>query len=254
MHLHSDFSVDADDTMEAMCEKAVELGLKGICFTEHMDMNPRDPAYDYFNLNSYLEAVKNIEAQYKDKLMVLGGVEYNRPQLYAETLKEVRKSEVDVILGSIHWMDQMMFGSGDIVKKYSPGNIFTRYYDIMKTMVSEGEFDVLSHLDYPKRYIKEKVESHNYKDVIKEILEILIKKDIALEINTASLRKDFEESMPGPKILRLYQDLGGKKVTLGSDAHRVSEIAANFEYGLQLVDKYNFTYGYFKDRKFVQLN
>lgn len=254
MHLHSDFSVDADDTVEAMCNKAVELNLKGICFTEHMDMNPEDPAYDYFDLGLYLETMEKIKNKYKDKLMVMGGVEFSRPHFHPETGEVLENSKVDVILASIHWLDRIMFGDEKLTQKYTSNQVFKKYYKEMKKMVEYGEFDVLAHLDFPKRYVEEEIPVVKYQKLIRKILNLLIKKDIVLEINTSTLRKGFNDCMPASEILAWYAELGGKKVTLGSDAHRIGEITSNFDYALKMVDKYNFEYGYFNDRNFVKLN
>lgn len=36
-HMHSSFSADSDTPMEVMIHRAVETGLQGITFTEHLD-------------------------------------------------------------------------------------------------------------------------------------------------------------------------------------------------------------------------
>ena len=254
MHLHSDYSVDADDTINDMCQKAIDLGLKGICFTEHLDMNPKDPAYDYFELNSYLQALTKAKTDFENELLVLGGVEFNKPNCYPEKLKEVISSKFDVILASIHWMDEMMFGSGDLVESYATAKIFNKYYKLMLEMVKYGDFDILAHMDFPKRYVAGKVDITDNFEKIKEILKVIIQKDIVLEINTSSIRKGIKDCMPGREILSLYYDLGGNKVTLASDAHRVSEIAADFDFALEIIDKFDLTAGYFQSRNFKKLN
>ena len=38
-HVHSDFSSDSQAPMEAMVQEGIRLGLPGICFTEHMDLD-----------------------------------------------------------------------------------------------------------------------------------------------------------------------------------------------------------------------
>ncbi len=39
-HVHSNFSGDSQAPMEQVIERAIQLGLKMLCFTDHMD-------YDY---------------------------------------------------------------------------------------------------------------------------------------------------------------------------------------------------------------
>lgn len=84
-------------------------------------------------------------------------------------------------------------------------------------------------------------------------MQTLIQKDIALEINTSLLRKGREETMPEEWILKFYAELGGKKVTIGSDAHRVGELGSHLEAAVQLVKKYDLTCGYYKNRRFHQV-
>ena len=36
-HMHSSFSADSDTPMESMIQRAIELGIQGITFTEHLD-------------------------------------------------------------------------------------------------------------------------------------------------------------------------------------------------------------------------
>ncbi len=47
-HLHTGITIDASGTMEDYCKKAVELGYKYICFTNHMEMDDAlSGVYDY---------------------------------------------------------------------------------------------------------------------------------------------------------------------------------------------------------------
>ena len=40
---------------------------------------------------------------------------------------------------------------------------------------------------------------------------------------------------PGPDILRWYAEMGGERVTLGSDSHRPEQIGAGLEVALQAI-------------------
>ena len=251
MHTHSTHSVDAHNSIQEMCDRALELNLEGICFTEHLDMHPEDPAFDYFDLISYLNDIQEAKEKYQEELIVLGGVEFCEPQSYPEKLKEIELKEVDVVLASIHWMEEMMFGQGELINTYSPAEIYKRYYKLILEMVEHGGFEVLAHFDLPKRYLDTNKGKHVHLDLIKEILKKAITRDIVLEINTSSLRRGMDELLPGEKIIQIYTELGGNKVTLGSDAHRVSDIAADFDRGQEVIEKYNLECGYFKEREFI---
>ena len=85
----------------------------------------------------------------------------------------------------------------------------------MLQSISSYSFQAMAHLDFPRRYfdsweIPEKT--------INSILELMIKKEILLEINTSSISNDCTEPLPSYNIIKKYIELGGKKVVLGSDA------------------------------------
>lgn len=252
MHTHSAFSIDADNSVNEMCKKAVEIGLTAICFTEHLDMNPCDQGYGFFKPGAFLKAVEDARKKYQGKIMILSGVEFSEPHIYKKKFQETAAKGFDVIMAAVHCLDDMFVGQKELLEKYAPEQIYLSYYKLVLDAVKFGGFDVMAHLDFPKRYMKKN--KFNENGIVKEILQTLIKKNIALEINTSLLRKGWKETMPEESILKLYAELGGDKVTIGSDAHRIAEIASNFEYAVELIEKYKLTYGYYKKREFYNVS
>ena len=51
----------------------------------------------------------------------------------------------------------------------------------------------------------------------------------ALEINTAALRQPLNKLSPEVDILKRFKELGGKYVSVGSDAHYAEHLSANIE-------------------------
>lgn len=247
LHTHSDFSIDAENSLEEMCEKAVELGLSAICFTEHLGFDPCDQGYGFFKPAAFLKAVEEAREKYQGKIIILSGVEFSEPHNYKKEFQETAAMGFDMIMAAIHSIDHMFVSEKELLEKYSPEQIYASYYQLTLETVRFGGFDVLAHLDFPKRYIKT---GGKESGIVKEILKTLIKKDIALEINTSLFRKGRKKTMPEESILKLYAELGGKKVTIGSDAHRTAEIASHLEAAVQLIEKYDLTCGYYKNRRF----
>jgi histidinol-phosphatase (PHP family) len=142
-------------------------------------------------------------------------------------------------------------GQKELSEKYSQAEIEEIYYNLIYKTIENGGFDVLAHLDFPKRYYGE---SKVGPKTLSRILKLLIEKDIALEINTSSIRKGLKESMPSISIVEEYVQLGGKKLTLGSDAHIAEDVGADFE---DVISRLSETavnlIGIFKERKFVKL-
>lgn len=250
LHLHSDFSIDAENSLEEMVEKAVALGLSAICFTEHLEFGPGDQGYGFFKPAAFLKAIEEAREKYQGEIIILSGVEFSEPHNYKKEFQETAAMGFDMIMAAVHSVDQMFFSDQALLEKYTPEEVYSSYYRLVLAAVQFGGFDVLAHLDFPKRYIKPEGEDRG---VIEEILQTLIQKDIALEINTSLLRKGREETMPEEWILKFYAELGGKKVTIGSDAHRVGELGSHLEAAVQLVKKYDLTCGYYKNRRFHQV-
>ena len=77
-HMHSSFSADSDTPMEIMIHRAVETGLQGITFTEHLDPDyPVTPDNLDFSLDipAYKEKLAELSDIYKDKIQVRFGIE-----------------------------------------------------------------------------------------------------------------------------------------------------------------------------------
>ena len=108
-------------------------------------------------------------------------------------------------------------------------------YDNLCTFTN---FDSLGHLDYIVRYAPEHFhyKPMEYRDILEEIIKVLINKDIALEVNTSGY-KSSPYPNPHPDILALYHQLGGEMITIGSDAHEPKFLACRFEKLPSLIKK-----------------
>lgn len=251
MHTHSLFSIDAKEDIYAMCCSSIEKGLRYICFTEHFDVNPQDIGFGYLNLNKYNFAIENARRTFGDNLCILKGLEFSEPHLYPKELERIAAMGFDVILAGIHWIGSDALEDPNLITKYPPRQLYNAYYQEVLKTVQCGDFDVLAHFDLPKRYFNIKDESS---ELIDQILETMVEKGIVLEINTSSLRKGLLEPSPSPSILERYVLMGGKRVTLGSDAHSSAEIAADFDTAQIIAEKAGVSQiGIFQNRTFRAL-
>ena len=171
-------------------------------------------------------------------------------------------TDYDVILGSVHsvfyedWTDsysRLDFGAEAASVEKVKG-FLREYFKKVYEMAEKTDFDVLSHLTCPLRYINGKygrnIDSMEFKTEIEEILKLIIKRGISLEINTSGVGSAFDSTMPDSKIIKIYCDLGGKMVTLGSDAHVPDRIANGFDFAVSELKKIGFDEYYtFKKRK-----
>ena len=111
-------------------------------------------------------------------------------------------------------------------------------------MIAWGKFDSLTHLTYPLRYIvgeqHREVSYEVYKDRVDDILKALIEQNKALELNTSGLRQAIGKTMPCPTVIKRFKELGGKYLTIGSDAHRWADVGSGVEDGYQIAQNAGF--------------
>lgn len=251
-HAHSlDFSGDAVSTMDEMCRSAIKKGLERICFTEHVDFDPHYDDSIPFDAEKYRRAIEAMRERYGDHIEILKGIEVGEPHVYQKEYETVLQSDnYDVVIASVHYVILPMGihwtgNDGKSIFQYAINRIYRRYYEDLLAVSQLGGFDVLGHFDYPKRYLKRDAEED---ELMAEILKTVVKNGSVIEINTSPLRKGCTETSPGKKILKMYKDASGERLTIGSDAHRDVDIAAGFGQGLSLAA--GFTVGYFENRRF----
>lgn len=235
LHIHSIHSIDGSYSIDEFCRKAVEIGLKTICFTEHVDFHPLDEGTGYYDSKTYFSKLKEARQKFGAGLEILGGLEFSEPHLYETELEHIlEKNEYDMIIGSIHWLEDFFVGQPEALERYSIDQLYSSYYDHMQQAVTKANFDVLGHINFPKRYLKKEVSDKN---ILENIVKTMVDNNLVLEINTSSLRKGLDECLPDLAILQTYVEAGGSRVTIGSDAHFPEDLAADFDYVERLLSK-----------------
>jgi len=237
MHVHTKHSADSTAELEAYCARAIETGVRALCFTDHVDHNPNDDGLGFYDPDAFFEDFSLVKEKYQKQLTLLCGMEFAEPHLYREQLAVYSKLPYDFILGSVHFWYRDMFPSLMVRAGVSAEQCYEHYWDTILDAVKAGGFDALAHIDFPKRYygslsIDEKK--------LQAICIEMARKNICMEINTSSLRKGLEEPMPGKEILSIYKSCGGKFVTVGSDAHHPGELAAGNAQAQELIDHFGF--------------
>lgn len=243
-HIHSDFSADCDTNMEKTIEKAIEIGLKEICFTEHIDYEYPDKDWIFeFDLDAYDMKIKEMQEKYQDKIRIKKGVEIGvQPYLLNRYENLMKKHSFDFVICSMHATDKKDLHSGDFFVGRTVDEAYQLYYvELLDCVKRYKEFSILGHIDLVKRYTKEQ-SKHNFHDLIKEIFEEIIPAGKGIELNTSGYRYGLEQGMPSMDILQLYKDLGGEIVTLGSDSHVESTLAYRFKESLELLQSIGFKY------------
>ncbi len=248
-HIHTEFSCDSEAKMEAYVKQALERDIRMLCFTDHVDLNPDDYGYNYYNPEKYFEVFRKVKEIYGEQLTLCSGIEFGEPHLYADALKRLSAYPYDFIIGSIHWIGNM-FPCQKVREQYSAKEFYTLYWKEVLNTVKQGGFDALGHIDFPKRYYGE---IYYVEAELKEIFNRLLDKDRIIEINTSSLRKGHSETMPGKDLLQIYADCGGRYVTIGSDAHVEQDVGADYEAAKSLAEGIRLRQVVYRERKRVEV-
>jgi len=257
-HVHSNFSFDGENTPREMIEKGLELGLYAMTFTDHADMNTYfDPYYkDSLLMPQGKAAIPPLIDEYAGRIKLGFGVElgqYIQDIPLAERI--IAEYGFDYIIGSTHNVkDHEDFYFMDFTK-HDAEKFVRLYLEETLEMAQQADIDVIGHLTYPLRYItgtyNVEVDMTQYDEIMRELLKTAAERGLGLEINTGGLRKaDYKKADPGLEYVRLFRELGGEILTIGSDAHRISDLAANFSDGAEIAKAAGFKQiAYFEKRK-----
>lgn len=251
-HLHSYFSGDCTIPMEEMTDAAIRRGLHSMCFTEHNDFDfpktadmPENPFL--LNVDSYLYELTMLRQKYDGRIKMLFGIEIGlQPCCQEKNALLAGSWDFDFIIGSSHLCNGADPYYPAFFEGKDPKECCLSYFrETLDNIRSFSDFDVYGHLDYIARYLPENAapyKSMDYKNILEEILKALIAKGKGIECNTSGLRKSLGAVNPAPEIIRLYKELGGEIITVGSDAHAPSDIAAGFDAAAQILTDCGFSY------------
>lgn len=223
-HMHSNFSCDCQATMEAMCLAAVERSVPEIGFTEHYDLHPDEEYRDWFRLDSWAESLERVRVQFAGRVTLRAGIEIGEPHIfYREAQAILACYPFDYALGSLHWVGADSVFDRNYFRSHTPDEAWGAFYLELERMTRTGGFDVLSHFDVPIRTAFQVYGSYDprrFEPFIRPVLKNCIDRGIALDVNTKGLDTPARLLTPGLDILRWYAQMGGERVTFGSDAHR----------------------------------
>ncbi|HLS60070.1 MAG TPA: histidinol-phosphatase HisJ family protein [Virgibacillus sp.] len=242
-HMHSNFSADCSVKMEDMVNGAISKGLTEICFTEHIDYEYPDKNFIFeFNLDEYDKKVKQLQHKYQDQIKIRKGVEIGvQPHLLDRYKTLMDQETFDFVICSMHTTDKKGLHAGDLFTDRTIDEAYRIYYDELLYCVKNfKQYNILGHLDLVKRYTIDNPSTHHFREIISEIFKVIIPDGKGIELNTSGTRYGLPSGMPSKDILELYRQYGGELITLGSDAHRESELAYEFKESLILLQSIGF--------------
>ena len=250
-HMHSSFSGDSRAPMEEMIQKAISLGLKQICFTEHQDFDyvyEEENPEEYFEINtdSYLYELLQLKEKYANQIDVFFGVELGmQTHLARKNAAYVKNHEFDFVIASSHLCNGQDPYNPSFFEGKTEEESYREYFNYMYDCIyGFRNFDVYGHLDYILRYGPNKNRNFRYEiyqTEIDRILKLLIDNEKGIEVNSSGLSYGLGQTHPCREILMRYKELGGEIITIGSDAHTPERIASDFDKVRELLIECGFT-------------
>lgn len=261
MHIHSDNSPDGVHSPMFLCEQAVKNNLRAIAVTDHCEIDKFfEQKYNSSIFHSFFECVKARTA-FEGQLAVLIGIEIGQP-FYNKALSEtvLSKQPYDFVLASVHTPAGQSLDIKEIeYDKLDVYKFMTDYFLELAEIAKWGGCDALAHITCPMRRIQGKYhidfDYEKISDVTDYLLTTIIENGKALEINTSGLRQDVGRTMPDRNLIMRYRQLGGKYITIGSDAHNAYDVGAGIEQGIALAKSCGFDkMSFFVNREIMQID
>ncbi len=273
-HTHTQFSMDSDADINLCIKKAMDIGLSAYAITDHCECSTWYPEthytnrenFDYFNysqdFDNSISAITELKEKYK-KFNLICGVEMGQATQDIKVAEKIMSDErLDFIIGSVHQVRNekdfyyINYENMSIDEIY---NLLERYFLEVYELCKLNCFDVLGHLTYCLRYMKCRndicPDISRFDEIIAESFRLLARNGKGIEINTSGIRQGFGNCFPSIKYVKLFRDVGGEILSVGSDAHLPEDIGKNISDALETAKAVGFTHlCYFKKRKPYFLN
>ncbi len=232
-HLHTDLSPDSTVPVDEYARQAVERGIPEIAITDHVDFDPTAPAFAHSTFAQRERVVRDAAARWADRgVAIRFGVEVTWDRRWADDIAAwLRAHPHDFVIGSVHVYRDSPYAA-DRVAAFVEGKdlaaVVAPYFEEVEAGARSGLFDAMGHIDFVKRYLAPHVTAADLAtapELYEPILEALVASGTTLEVNTSGLRQAAGELYPNPAIVARFRELGGRAVSVGSDAHRPEAFA-----------------------------
>jgi len=261
MHTHTAFSHDSVCPMEEMAKAQLAKGVSGFAVTEHCDCLTFSQCDNGNALLASCLAAEQLDKEYGGAIRIFRGIEIGEGFLAPENMRHALSLyDYDIVIGSVHYVHNPNGYSGycadtdfSVFSHEELMQFLDAYLNNFMLMLKNTPCDVMAHLTYALRYINRKYGRNMdlcvFSDKIDGILRYIIDHGIALEVNTSGIDNAYGDFFHGEWILAKYKSLGGRLITLGSDAHNPERVAVGFQRAAELLKRLGFTHIYRYERR-----
>ena len=257
-HVHTEFSDDSIYDMEDAVKDGIRIGLDEICFTDHVDFGVKldvgEPGTTFrlghdgkplrnVDYPRYFAKIEMLQQKYAGQITIRKGLEFGLQMCQLERYQKLYDSyPLDFVIHSNHQVNDIEihlpeFYAGKTQREYNR----VYYEEILRTVNAYKDYSVLGHLDAFNRYDpKGECPLSDFEDLVYEIFKVVSRDDKGIELNTSNVRYGVRDLTPSRAILKIYHDLGGRIITIGSDAHCAKDLGFNIENGKEELKKIGF--------------
>ena len=257
-HVHTYYSDDSVHPMEEVIKDGIRKGLTEICFTDHVDYGIKidwdwgqeieyrhgEPLANV-DYPKYYEEYLQLKEKYKDQITLKLGLEFGI-QMHTIPLFEklFARYPFDFIILSVHQVEDKEFWTQDFQAGRTQQEYNERYYQELLDLTNNfHNYSVLGHMDLIVRYDQQGVYPfEKIKPMIEQILKQVIADGKGIEVNTSHVRYKLSDTTPSQDILKLYKELGGKIITIGSDSHKEEHLGAYIDEAKAMLKDLGFTH------------
>ena len=243
-HSHlSEFSSDGRQSAAELLAAAAKKRLAGICTTDHFEYGVfyHPGREEVFSLDEYfklLVPLRRQQAHGRPRLLI--GIELGYMPAQCERYALLAKSfDFDSIIMSLHLFDGDDPYVDDSIYKVGKKAVYRRYLERLNEMITVcPDHDIVGHFDYVSRYAPYDDRKMYYRELpeaFDQFFKTLIEHHKALEINTGTVEKMMDlgyegsDAWPDKDIMDAYYRLGGRLISLGSDAHFPDQVGRYFQ-------------------------
>ncbi len=246
-HLHTDRSTDSDVPIDDYGAAAVARRIAELAITDHIDFDPRGPnhAPDDAERERLVRAAAERWAPLG--VAIRFGLEVSWESDREDEIRAYLAGHpYDFVIGSVHITPDSPYHVSRVerwVAGRSIDEIVAPYFAEVEAAARSGLFDTLGHLDFVKRYVASHLEPAAFAerlDLYDPILRALVESGTGLEVNTSGLRQAPRDTYPGPAVVARFRELGGERLSAGSDAHRLDWFAHGLEDGYRIAAEAGF--------------
>jgi histidinol-phosphatase (PHP family) len=240
LHNHTIRCNHATGTLDEYIERAIEEGIAIYGFSEHAPMDfDQEYRLGFDEMAAYEAEISAARARYADRIDIRLGYEVDYLPGYLNEL--VLTAEVDYLIGSVHFLDRWGFDNPEFLGEWDRrdvDDVWEEYFSAIADMASLGVFDIVGHIDLIKLFGHQPTRPP--RTIARAALEAIAQSGMAIEINTAGLRKPIGELYPSRALLEEAYALA-IPITFGSDAHAPDQVGAGLEEAYALARSVGYT-------------